>query len=122
MRVAIVGSRDYPNLDEVREYVMSLPDDTIVITGGARGVDQTAELAARARGLTVVVHEAEWQKYGKAAGPMRNKVVVEDCDRLVAFWDEVTPGTKNAISQASKSGKLDKVFRCNNPKQGRLFE
>jgi len=121
VRVAIVGSRDYPNLEEVREYVMSLPDDTVVVTGGARGVDKTAEVAARERGLKVVVHEAEWNKYGKAAGPMRNRVVVEDCDKLVAFWDEVTPGTKNVISQASKAGKLEKVFRCSNTKQGSLF-
>ena len=121
MRIAIVGSREYPNLAEVRDYVMSLPDDTVVITGGARGVDQMAEDTARARGLKVVVHRAEWDKHGKAAGPIRNRLVVEDCDRLVAFWDEVTPGTKNAISQASKAGKLERVFRSGNPKQGSLF-
>jgi len=121
VRVAIVGSRDYTDLKQVMDYVDSLPNDTVVITGGARGVDDAAESAARARGLTVVVHEAEWSKHGRAAGPIRNRAIVEDCDRLVAFWDEVTPGTKDAISQASKAGKLEQVFRCGNPKQGRLF-
>lgn len=53
-RVAIVGSRDYPALGEVTAYVESLPAGTVVVSGGTRGVDQTAEKAARARGLTVV--------------------------------------------------------------------
>lgn len=121
MRIAIVGSRDYLNLDEVRDYVNSLPDDTIIITGGAKGVDKAAELAACARGLTVVIHEAEWNKHGKAAGPIRNTVIVNDCDKLVAFWDEQTPGTKDSISKAAKAGKLEQVFRCGNPRQGSLF-
>ena len=69
----------------------------------------------------MVVHKAEWGVYGKAAGPMRNKVVVNDCDKLVAFWDDVSPGTKNVISLASKAGKLEKVFRSGNTKQQTLF-
>jgi hypothetical protein len=121
VRVAIVGSRDYPNLDEVRDYVDSLPIDTVIITGGARGVDKAAELAARARGMEVVIHGAEWNKHGKSAGMIRNTEIVNDCDKLVAFWDEQTPGTKNSISKAAKAGKLEKVFRCGNPRQGSLF-
>ena len=46
MRVAIVGSREYSDIDAIVEYVNSLPADTIVVTGGARGVDQIAEAAA----------------------------------------------------------------------------
>jgi len=121
VKIAIVGSREYLDLDQVRDYVRLLPDDTVVVTGGARGVDEAAELAARSRGLKVIIHEPEWAKYGKAAGPMRNKQVVDDCDRLVAFWDGASTGAKDAISKAAKQGKLEKVFRCDNPKQGRLF-
>lgn len=121
MRVAIVGSRGYSNLNAVIEYVAQLPTDTVVITGGARGVDLTAEVAARKRGLAVVVHLADWATYGKAAGQIRNQTVVDDCDKLVAFWDGTSPGTKGAISAASKASKLDKVFRDKNPTQGSLF-
>ena len=121
MRIAIVGSRDYPDLAKVRDYVNSLPDDTVIITGGARGVDSEAESAARASGLTVVIHEAEWHLHGRKAGPIRNTEVVKDCDKLVAFWDGKTPGTKDVVSKASKAGKLDEVFRCGDPRQGSLF-
>jgi hypothetical protein len=121
VRVAIVGSRDYPDLDKVRDYVNSLPIDAVIITGGAKGVDKAAELAARARGMTVVIHEAEWNLHGRSAGPIRNTEIVKDCDKLVAFWDEQTPGTKDSISKAAKAGKLEQVFRCGNPRQGSLF-
>jgi len=121
MRIAIVGSREYSPLSDVIDYVRSLPDDTVIITGGAKGVDQAAEAEARARGLEVVVHLADWAKYGKPAGMIRNRTVVDDCDRLTAFWDQVSPGTKGVIAMAAKASKLDKVSRCGNPRQGSLF-
>jgi len=121
MRVAIVGSRGYSDLNAVIEYVNTLPAGTVVISGGARGVDLTAENAARSRGLEVVVHYADWDTLGRSAGHIRNQKIVDDCDKLVAFWDGVSPGTKGTISLASKAGKLDKVFREKNPNQGSLF-
>lgn len=121
MKVAIVGSREYADLNEVVKYVSSLPPDTIIVTGGAKGVDQAAEAAARSHGLKVIVHLAKWDVYGKSAGHIRNRTIVDDCDRLVAFWDGTSPGTKGGISLASKAGKLEKVFRDKNSKQGSLF-
>lgn len=108
-------------MNAVIEYVASLPTGTVVITGGARGVDITAETAAKKRGLEVMVHLADWETFGKAAGHIRNQKVVDDCDKLVAFWDGSSPGTKGTISLASKAGKLEKVFKDKNPNQGSLF-
>jgi NADPH:quinone reductase-like Zn-dependent oxidoreductase len=121
MRVAIVGSRDFTALNMVVEYVNSLPNDTVVISGGAIGVDRAAEQAAKARGLKVVIYFADWNLHGKAAGQIRNKTIVNDCDTMVAFWDGVSTGTKGSIHLASKAGKLEKVFRDKNPNQGSLF-
>ncbi len=53
-RVAIVGSRAHPNLDLVREYVRSLPPGTVVISGGAAGVDSVAVMTALASELDTV--------------------------------------------------------------------
>jgi len=59
MKVAIVGSRHYPNLERVRKYVRKLsPNDTIV-SGGAKGVDQTAEDEARKLGMEVISVSSE---------------------------------------------------------------
>ena len=121
MRVAIVGSRNYPNLEEVREFVRSLSLDDVVVTGGANGVDKVAEDEARKRGLEVVIHRAKWAEYGKKAGPIRNSVIVEDCDKLAAFWDKKSPGTKDVIGKARRAAKLLKLACPGDPVQLDLF-
>jgi len=104
-RVAIVGSRGYSNLEAVRAYVRSLPKDTVVVSGGAAGVDITAEITAKDCGLAVVVWPADWARYGRRAGLLRNIQVVENCDRVVAFWDGKSRGTAHSIDLARKAGK-----------------
>lgn len=104
MKIAIVGSRDFSDLAQVTSYVATLPPDSIVISGGARGVDQQAEEAARARGLQVIVHKPDWDKYGRMAGIVRNRLIVEEADTLVAFWDGKSRGTKSSIDLANEKG------------------
>ncbi len=48
-RIAIVGSRGLPRPDLIEAFVASLPAGTVVVSGGARGVDTVAEQAARER-------------------------------------------------------------------------
>lgn len=110
MKVAIVGSRDFGSLDMVVAYVHSLPADTIVVTGGARGVDRCAENMARAREMTVQVFPADWTRHGKGAGFRRNAQIVGYADKVVAFWDGKSPGTKHTIGLARIAGKLDQLF------------
>lgn len=101
MRVAIVGSRNYRDLDRVRRYVASLPKGTIVVSGGARGVDKTAERAAKECGLNVCIFYPDWEK-GRGAGLARNKRIVHNCDRLVAFYDGESRGTGFTIEYAAQ--------------------
>lgn len=99
-KVAIVGSRDYHHLENVKEVVDKLLPSWVVVTGGARGVDQAAERAARARGMQVQVILPDWQQHGKAAGPIRNRQIVDAADMIIAFWDLESPGTKSTIDYA----------------------
>lgn len=110
-RVAIIGSRDWTDRKAVAWFVDSLPVYTIIVSGGARGVDGFAEIAARARGMRVVIYPADWQKHGKRAGFLRNATIVENCDRVVAFWDGESRGTKSTIDLARKAGKPVEVIR-----------
>jgi hypothetical protein len=105
MKVAIVGSREYLNLFKVRQYIQSLPIDTVIVSGGARGVDKCAEKVAQGIGLQTEIYPADWHKYGKAAGMKRNQQIVEASDRVVAFWDGDSRGTRNTIEIAKKLGK-----------------
>lgn len=110
MRVAIVGSRNYPNKLDVLDYVDALPNGTVVITGGATGVDSWAEEAARDNWLEVVVHLPDWKTHGKAAGPIRNRTIVQDAGRVVAFWDGLSRGTASTIQIARELGKPVEVI------------
>lgn len=103
--VAVVGSRDYANLDKVREFVEGLPPETVVISGGALGVDWVAAETARRRGLRLDIFRADWPKHGRAAGPIRNSLIVKAADRIVAFWNGKSRGTMDVLEKARAAGK-----------------
>jgi Predicted Rossmann fold nucleotide-binding protein involved in DNA uptake len=106
MRIAIIGSRDYIDLERVRNYVNSLPEDTIIVSGGARGVDSAAESAARARGLQTIIFPADWEAHGKGAGFIRNADIVANADMIVAFWLGKSKGTLDTVQKACRQGKM----------------
>lgn len=111
-RIAIVGSRDYPDLPSVRAFVRSLPDNAVIVSGGARGVDQEAERAAKARGLRTMIFPADWRTYGRRAGYVRNEQIVDNADEIVAFWNSKSPGTADTIRKAQAAGKPARIFRA----------
>ena len=103
--IAVVGSRDYGDLDGGRNYVGCMASNSVVVTGGARGVDKAAEEAAKARGLDVIVIKPDWEKHGKRAGFVRNEAIVKIADSVIAFWNRQSAGTKSAIELAKKFKK-----------------
>lgn len=109
MRVIVTGSRTYgkfpwhqPRLEEV---LGELPRrGLVIVNGGAKGADLMAQDWARSRRVRLETHRVlpeEWALHGKAAGPMRNRRMAElGADRCLAFWNGVSPGTKDMIEQA----------------------
>lgn len=110
LRIAIVGSREYPNLDEVRQFVFELERDTVVITGGAAGVDNMALDTARYYRMPYEIYPPNWTRHGRSAGIVRNRTMVETADEVVAFWDGTSRGTKFTIDYAKQVGKPVRVF------------
>lgn len=113
MRIAIVGSRDYPEIEQVGEYIHKLARENpwarpTIVSGGARGVDTAAAAVARSCGFDVEVFPAHWRdgdgSYNRAAGIERNKRVVRSVDRVVAFWDGESRGTRSTIDAALALG------------------
>jgi hypothetical protein len=109
-RIAIVGSRNFSKPELVFNFVKQLSEDTVIVSGGARGVDTWAELAAKKRGLGLLVFPAEWDKYGKRAGYLRNITIVENCDKVVAFWDGQSRGTQHTVSIAKSKNIPVKII------------
>lgn len=114
--IAIVGSRKFPDLELVRKYVEHLYTENLgqknyrVISGGALGVDITAELEAKKWKIFDKRFPADWDKYGKSAGYIRNHEMVKHAHEVVAFWDGESNGTKNTMDLTKKEKKPLTVF------------
>lgn len=112
-RIAIVGSRPPKNDPDwehrvwplVHAQVFALPETAVIVSGGAQGVDQLAAAAAHWRKMQVIEHLPDWDTHGKAAGAKRNQQIVDDADRVIAFWDGQSRGTKITIDMARRAGK-----------------
>jgi len=110
MRVAIVGSRGWTDRKAIFDYVAALPKDTVIVSGEARGADTIAKEAAAHYGLAYDPYPADWKRYGRSAGIIRNQELVANCDRLVAFQIGDSPGTCNVIEAAMQIMKPVLVF------------
>lgn len=112
VRIAVVGSRKYPNMEEVARFVFEQERDTVIISGGAQGVDTVAVAAARRLRMPYEVYPADWTRHGRKAGALRNRTIVEKSDQVVAFWDGQSTGTPITIRLAMAAGKPCRVFKC----------
>ena len=108
-RVLICGSRDWTRKNIIERELNKLePSKTLIIHGGARGVDRLAGKLAKERGIEVIVFPAEWDKYGKAAGMIRNQQMLKEGkpDLVLAFSEniEYSKGTKNMRDISEDAG------------------
>ena len=111
MRVAIVGSRRFPEPERVIEYIRSLPARASIITGSASGVDAAATRAARDKGIPIQVIPASFDELADTSkSAARNQRLVDACDVLVAFWDGASKGTRTTVERALDTGKEVHVF------------
>ena len=116
MRVAIVGSRHFPELERVKALVTSLPPGTTVVTGGASGVDAAAAEAARARGLGLQKLPPRLEEsIDPGASAQRNQRLIEVADLLVAFWDGESSGTRGTVERALGMGREVHVYLPGSP-------
>lgn len=120
--IAIVGSRDYPERQHIVDYVNSLPEIAVIVSGGARGVDTWAEQSARKRGLSTRIFPVDTRglppygtpenrrEYGRRAFT-RNTLIIEAADTVIAFWckkartGQFSSGTRDSIDKALRLGK-----------------
>lgn len=116
MRVIVAGSRTITSYDLVRAVVdqsgfLHVEGPHEVLSGHARGVDQLAERYAREYNYTLRIIPAQWERYGRQAGFIRNEEMADNADALVAIWDGKSRGTKHMIDTAKRKGL--KVFVLN---------
>ena len=111
LNVAIVGSRDFNDYDLMynsfcRYVLRQNPEKVELVSGGAQGADTLAErLSEQLFDKKPHIFYANWDRYGKAAGPMRKEQIVRRADIVLAFWNGKSRGTKDTINKAIKAKK-----------------
>jgi hypothetical protein len=107
MKLIIAGGRNFTNykqlVQECNQFLIG--QATIEIVSGAyfKGADLLGEKYAKEREYKLTKFPADWNKYGKSAGPKRNQQMANYADALIAFWDGKSRGTKHMIEMAKQS-------------------
>jgi len=119
INLAVVGSRNFTDYDTVCMGIIETLDlwkiginqVSSIISGGATGVDSSAEIFSKYFDIKFVVFEAEWSKYGKSAGPKRNSLIVKNATHVIAFVTEDSVGTLDTIRKARESNLTINIVR-----------
>lgn len=121
MKYIIAGGRDFNNrnvLYKVLNENRYSKNITEIVSGCARGADFLGIEWADVYGLRIARFPAEWDKYGKSAGFIRNADMGAYADAAIIFWDGESKGTKHMIQTMKRLGKPYSVFNY----KGELIE
>jgi hypothetical protein len=109
IRVLVCGGRDFANASRLDDVLSALHTDTrgpiaVLIHGAARGADTLAGEWAERQRIRVEAYPADWEAEGRAAGPIRNKRMLDEGkpDLVIAFPGG--RGTANMVKQATERG------------------
>lgn len=112
-KVVFTGDRNWTNKRKVEQTCDKLPPGTIIVVGDCSGLDYLITEYGKSKGLEVKVYKAQWNVYGLAAGPLRNKLMNrfieienEKPDMIFAFHNNIekSKGTINTLNIGRKSG------------------
>jgi len=113
MRVLVSGSRWYSDYHKILSVISSLDID-LLVSGACRGADTLAVRAARQCGIRYIEYPADWQRFGKSAGPIRNQQMLdlEKPDLLLVFHEDFTKskGSRDMLYRAIKASIPYRIY------------
>ncbi|MEA1965574.1 MAG: DUF2493 domain-containing protein [Candidatus Aerophobetes bacterium] len=111
MKLAVIGSRGFKNYRLMKSALIKYKIEEI-ISGGSKGADTLAEKFADEHKIKEIIFKPNYARYKREAPLMRNKQIVDYADKVIAFWDGESRGTKYTIDYARKRGKKIDVIHC----------
>ncbi len=115
MRTIIAGSRNITDWVLLEETIAACGwTPSVVISGGARGIDRLGEIWAECHKVPCEKYLADWNLHGKAAGYKRNEEMAAVAEALLAIWDGNSRGTKHMIDIATRKGLRVHVQKYSN--------
>jgi hypothetical protein len=107
-RILICGDRNWINVDLIREIIYNMNDIEVIIEGECRGADILGKKIAQELNLPLLQFPADWVRYGRAAGIIRNQQMIDEGNptKVIAFHNNIekSKGTKDMINRAKKRG------------------
>lgn len=119
-KVIIAGYREFDNYDMLKEKCDKIlsrkvneGEEIVIVSGTARGADTLGEKYAEERGYKIERYPANWDKYGKRAGYLRNKKMAEVSNACIVFLSSKAEnkGSKMMISIATEEKLLIRVIK-----------
>lgn len=113
-KLIIAGTRSFNDYELLRSILSTLfmkrrcwtiNWNEEIVSGGAPGADTLAVRYATEADIPFKVFPTDWKKYGRSAGPRRNRQMAEYADAAIVFWDGKSRGTQNMIQQMRELGK-----------------
>ena len=120
-RLAIVGSRTFNDFAILNRVIDDIIDEsgynvTKIVSGGARGADELGERYAEKYGIEKLIFKADWKRFGKRAGFIRNVDIIKNCDVCICFWNGDSHGTLHDIQLCFEHEKECYVYNFNTGK------
>lgn len=103
MRTIVAGGRnvtDYRVVLNAMDIIGWTP--TVIISGNANGVDKLGERWAKENVVVTEIFPANWDKYGKSAGYIRNDLMAKEAEALLLIWDGKSKGSGHMLMLAIK--------------------
>jgi len=108
MKVLVCGDRHWTDRESIQRELESIDGISVVVHGAAKGADSIAADIAHEMELGVDSYPAQWGRYGRGAGPIRNQQMLDEGrpDLVLAFHRNLSSskGTKDMVTRAKKAG------------------
>ena len=101
---------DYHLLKDKCDAILQNITDIEIVSGCARGADSLGEKYAKENGLKLKLFPANWNKFGKLAGPYRNADMANYADALICFLVGKSRGSSDMIERAKNKKLLVRVI------------
>jgi hypothetical protein len=103
----VCGGRDFDSVGDAHRMLNALHElrpITLIIHGNATGADSIAASWAKNLGIKTLAFPADWYRYGKRAGPIRNKQMLDEGKPTAVLAFPGGRGTLNMVEQARAVG------------------
>lgn len=114
MKIIIAGGRDFNQKGMMKRIMIQYgisSSDEIVSGHCPTGADALGEELAKFFNAKLKLFPANWNKYGKSAGPKRNAQMAEYADKAIVFWDGKSAGSRNMIEEMKKRSKPVQIIK-----------